>query len=324
MEQAKVLLTVSFPYPRQLPTSHTCMNLHAIAAATVLLFLVAPLVLGVIGIVRSRHQPKSHSPLRIDWELTVRSALLYTLAFNLTFLLQELFLVIPKALTPGLRPTLFHNNHTWEGTHPLANLFQGTGALATMLMSLSCIWLLGRVPVRLSNLRLFLLWMAYCGMLMALPQFAIGAFSAGSDLGMAMTYFGLSEPLRLMLGLVALAVIPFVALRLTRPLIALASGEDRIAGARDRAGFVFFSATLPALSGAILSIAFRVPREWIEVVLLPAWVAIFGTVWMQAGACCIEGEHASGARSGVAVPLAAVVLLLLVFQFVLRPGIAFY
>jgi len=29
--------------------------------------------------------------------------LLYTLAFNLTFLIQELFLVLPKALIPGVR-----------------------------------------------------------------------------------------------------------------------------------------------------------------------------------------------------------------------------
>jgi hypothetical protein len=50
------------------------------------------------------------------------SALLHTLAFNLTFFVQELFLVVPKALTPGLHPTLFHNNHHWEGTSPLAAL----------------------------------------------------------------------------------------------------------------------------------------------------------------------------------------------------------
>ena len=47
-----------------------------------------------------------------DWRQTVSSALLYTLAYNLTFFIQELFLVLPKALTPGLHPTLLHNNHT--------------------------------------------------------------------------------------------------------------------------------------------------------------------------------------------------------------------
>ncbi len=39
-----------------------------------------------------------------NWKLTVASALLYTLAFNSIFFTQELFLVLPKALTPGPAP----------------------------------------------------------------------------------------------------------------------------------------------------------------------------------------------------------------------------
>ncbi len=41
--------------------------------------------------------------VRWDWKLTLASALLYALAFNLVFFVQELFLVLPKALTPGPR-----------------------------------------------------------------------------------------------------------------------------------------------------------------------------------------------------------------------------
>ena len=111
---------------------------------------------------------------------------------------------------------------------------------------------------------------------------------------------------------------------LTRALLAVAERPEQIDTASARTRFVFFSAALPALAGAILSIAFRVPREWIEVVLLPAWVAILGIAWMQAGAWRIEDVHAGGSRSSVTVPLVAVVMLLLVFQLVLRPGIAFY
>ena len=48
----------------------------------------------------------------------VASALLCALAFNLTFFWQELWLVIPKALTPGLHPILFHNDHDWTGSAP--------------------------------------------------------------------------------------------------------------------------------------------------------------------------------------------------------------
>src|ERR1044072_2395392 len=96
--------------------------------------------------------------------LVIGSALLYTLAFNLTFFIQELFLVVPKALTPGLRPTLFHNNHTWEGQHPLASLFQGTCALATIVSGTICLLLLRGDRVRSTTLRLFLVWMAFHGL----------------------------------------------------------------------------------------------------------------------------------------------------------------
>src|SRR5690606_31595501 len=132
---------------------------------------------------------ESRHPSR-DWTLPVCSALLYTLAFNLIFFIQELFLVVPKALTPGLRPTLFHNNHGWEGDHSLASLFQGTGALATLIVGLGCTLLLRRGHGG-PALRLFLFWMAFAGIFMALPQVVIGAISPASDVGMAMEYLQL-------------------------------------------------------------------------------------------------------------------------------------
>lgn len=58
--------------------------------------------------------------------LILNSAVVYALSYNLIFFIQELFLVVPKALTSGLRPTLFHNNHTWSGDNPVAALLQGT------------------------------------------------------------------------------------------------------------------------------------------------------------------------------------------------------
>lgn len=299
---------------------------YAIAIATVLVAVVGPLALGIAGLLRRPRPASPHRPASPwDWTLTLRSTVLYTLAFNLTFFLQELFLVLPKAFTPGLQPTLFHNNHAWEGTHPLAALFQGTGVAATLLCALACRWLLARHPAAPANTRLFLLWMVYCGLLMALPQFAIGALSSGSDVGMAMTYLGWPPLLRLAAGLLALAAVPAVGLGLIRPLLALADRPECIAGAGARTRFTFLVATLPVLAGSVACIAFRVPREWIEVVLVPAWVAILGTAWMQAGAWRVEDVRARGTTAGsIGIPLAAAALLLLLFQGVLRSGIAFY
>lgn len=300
------------------------MHGQVIAIAAVLVAIVGPLLLGITGLLRSRREPPiATAPW--DWNLMLRSTLLYVLAFNLTFFIQELFLVLPKALTPGLRPTLFHNNHQWEGAHPLASLFQGAGALATVLTSAGCVWWLKRSSGTSGNARLFLIWMAYCGLFMALPQVAIGALSTGSDLGMAMTYLQLGNTAKLVAALVALAALAPIALWLIRPLLALADHPDRIASPGARTRFVFLVATLPVLLGTVLIIPFRVPREWIEVLLLPVWVAVLGVAWMQAGAWRVDRVHAIGAKAGSAiVPLIAVVALLLVFQCVLRPGIGFY
>src|SRR6266567_9636928 len=64
--------------------------------------------------------------------------------------------------------------------HPLASLFQGTGALATFLTAIACVLLLRRGSGR-SSVRLFLIWMAYNGFFQSLPQAIIGAVNPGND-----------------------------------------------------------------------------------------------------------------------------------------------
>ncbi|MBN8887724.1 MAG: hypothetical protein J0I77_18505 [Rudaea sp.] len=302
---------------------------NVVVVAVVLVLAVGPIVLGLFGAfgpkrVAAAASGDAHAAW--NWRLTALSTLLYVLAFNLTFFLQELFLVLPKAFTPGIRAALFHNNHSWQGDHPLARLFQGTGAVATVLAALACAWLLRRSSVQSTTARLFLIWMAYCGFFMALPQVAVGALSNGSDLGMAMGYFGLGAAVKAVFALVALALIPPIALWLDRQMLELADDPARIATRGARTRFVLQTAVLPAFLAILPIIAFRVPREWIEVVMPPLVVAWIGTVWMLAGAWRIDDAKAGG-RAGeisLARPLIAVLLLLLIFQCVLRPGIRFY
>jgi hypothetical protein len=301
------------------------MQLHTkiVLSAVVFVVVVGPLLLALLG--RAQRAPSAMPlPAPWPWKLTFLSALLYTLAFNLTFFIQELFLVLPKALTPGLRPTLFHNNHSWEGQHPLASLFQGTGALATLLVGLACLLLVRRGASR--PVRLPLIWMAYCGIFMALPQVVIGALSAGSDMGMAMDYFELKPPAKTIAALIALGAIPPLARLLVSPLLGLADHRSRIATARERSRFMFQVATLPAFAAIALIVPFRVPREPIEVVLLPLIVTVVGIAWIQAGAWRSPEVEANGAEPRVSIghALGAVLLLFTIFQGLLRPGIAFY
>lgn len=304
----------------------TSGNLIAIAAVLV---LAGPVLLGLAGWARTRDETgaRPRSSASSGWRLTLLSALVYTLAFNLTFLIQELFLVLPKALTPGLRPTLFHNNHIWEGKHPLAGLFQGTGVLATLLSAVICALFLRRYRGSSAAVRLFLFWMAYSGLFMALPQFVIGAISPQSDVGMAMVYLGLSATLKTTMAMAALAAIPLIALRMTRPLLELAEEGDLVDTAKERCLLIFRVASLPALIAMPMIIAFRVPREWIEVAAVPAVVTVIGVSWIQAGAAwrlgAVGTDRAAAVRS-IAWPLGAVLCLLLIFQLLLRPGVRFY
>jgi hypothetical protein len=261
-----------------------------------------------------------------DWKFTVNSALLYAFAFNLIFFIQELFLVLPKALTPGLRPTLFHNNHRWEGDNPLVSLLQGTGALAIFSAGLFCAFLLKRQVGRSSTARLFLIWMAYNGFMQSLPQVVIGAVEPENDVGMAMAYLHLSAPAKAVAACIACMTIAATALWLRRPLLSLALSADEIQSARARSIFMFRAATLPALMAIPLIIPFRVPRNWIEVAAVPVVVTVIGIAWIQGGAWAIEDAQAQRAvrSESNALAFGALLILLLIFQIVLRPGIRFF
>jgi len=295
-----------------------------IAILLAVVFLIGPLLFGVAGVRHAARGPgQDGAPRTWEGRLVLRSALLYTLAFNLTFFLQELFLVLPKALTPGLKPTLFHNNHTWQGDSPWVGLLQGSGALAIFVSGVLCALLVRRCAARSRSLRLFLTWMAYCGLFQSLPQVMIGSVNPLNDVGMALHFLQLGALARGTAALVALLLMPLAAWCLTRDFLETAT--QPLAGPRARMAYVFQVATLPALLAVPLIVLFRIPRELIEVLAVPAVVSVIGTVWVQA---CAWRETAVRSPREAQPPLgylvAAAIALLLVFQLVLRRGIAFY
>jgi hypothetical protein len=267
-------------------------------------------------------QPGFRSPW--PWTTTWASALLYTLAFNVTFFIQELFLVVPKALTPGLRPTLYHNNHGWEGDHPLAELFQGTGALAILISAALCALALQRTRAR-PAVTLFLIWMTFHGSFQALLQVIVAAMNPRSDVGRASAYLNLDGSVTAVAALVALLTLPLLARGVTTQLLTLADTRDDVADTRARARFIARIATVPGVLAILPIIAFRVPRELAEVVLPPIVVTVVGMAGIQAWSWRGADVRTFGGAASltVAYPLAAVLVLLLIFHTVLRPGIRF-
>jgi hypothetical protein len=299
-----------------------------ILVAVALVFVAGPFLFAMIGLFSARRaslRTGFEPAKKWNWKLTINSALLYALAFNLTFFIQEFFLVLPKALTPGLRPTLFHNNHTWQGENPLASLFQGTGALAIFLSAIVCALLLRRRP-RSGSVRLFLIWMTYTGVFQSLPQVLIGAVIPQNDVGMAMVYLDFGAVAKTAAALAAIAMMPLVAVWLVRPLLSLAEDTGWIASSWGRTRFIFNVSTLPSLAAIPLIVLFRIPREWIEVLVVPTVVTVIGIAWIQAGAwrVSVATTQPASVLGKTAIPLSALVVLLLVFQLVLRRGIRFY
>jgi hypothetical protein len=304
------------------------MGHGATFGAIIAFVLGVPLLLGLAGLFLGRSSQAAALPPAPgwDWRLLAQSSLLYTLAFNITFFIQELFLVLPKALTPGLQPTLYHNNHRWTGDHPLEALFQGTGALAIFLSGLLCAWLAGRGAGKTAGMRLFLIWMAFGGLFQSLPQVVVGAFEPRNDMGMAMNYLAMSDTAKLIAAFVALVAIAVTGLWITRPFLETAEDASRLASPARRAGYVFNAATLPALLAIPLIILFRIPREIGEVVAPPILVTLIGMAWVQANAWRVANARpspTSGTRA-ILLPFALAGVLLALFQLVLRPGIPFY
>ena len=266
----------------------------------------APLALGLARLGASpRHSP----PL-----LRAGSVVLCALAFNLTFFWQELWLVIPKALTPGLHPILYHNDQDWTGRAPTVELLEGTGALATLVSGLAFSAALAGLPRVSVTWRLFLFWMAFQGMFQSLTQLAVGTLLPGNDVGRALAFLGVRTPARWALLALAVAAMAFAGAWLSR--------ADTGGGGR-RA--LVLEVSLSAMFAIVLIVPFRLPRNVIEVALIPLLVNLIGAGWVALGATIGRREHGALNAEPCAVvgPTVTLCATLLVFQFVLRPGVAF-
>ncbi len=255
---------------------------------------------------------------RIPIRPMLGSVLLCALSFNLTFLWQELWLVIPKALTPGLHPVLYHNDHEWTGNAAVAELLQGSGAVATLVSGLGFCAAL-RLASRLSaTTRLFLFWMSFEGLFQSLTQVVIGALLPGNDVGRALAYLQVGVPARWAVLAVAIAAMCAAGIWMAR---AYPAELEPMPGSRTFGG----SLLLTAMVAVLFILPFRVPRNLVEVALIPFVVNLIGTGWVVLGAGLLprQAHDTKLVRPSVAVPAVAMMATLLLFQIVLRRGIAF-
>lgn len=299
----------------------------AVLVGAVTVTIAGPLVLGTGGLWSRSGQDMPAASVKTPdaSKRLVASLLLSALAFNLMFLFQELGLVIPKAMTPGLEPILYHNNHDWIGDNPLAELLQGTGALTICIMSLALFGLLRWLQPRGFLVRSFLLWLVFHAFFQSVPQVVVGSILPGNDVGRAMTYLGMAPAAKLLAAFVAMALIVWFGLTLRRDFLELASSDAQISTPRARMSFILRSATVPLVASLPLIFMSREPGSVDQVYIVPVAVAIIGIGWIQAGAWAERRATAQAIRpvSNIFLPAVALIVLFSCFHIVLAQGVPF-
>jgi hypothetical protein len=285
-----------------------------------LLLLVIPLLWGIYGLVKTRRETKrkiSHPA----FALVINSSVLYALAFNLIFFIQELFLALGKRWL-GLKAVLYHNNHNWYGDHPKDDLAQGYGALAIFITAFLFLIIARTIKDSKHWLQLFFLWMSFQGFAQSVPQFITAFMAPDTDTGQAFIYLGLSQTTGWMIAIFSILFLLFICSLFSKFLLQLAPSDLLTENARARFGYLLRIALLASVIGIILIIPFRI-MPWNRA-MAPVLVTLFTVPMIFAHAWKLKpfvSVHNDVNRKLFLLPIVLLVVLLLVFQLILAKGV---
>lgn len=289
----------------------------------VLIVLFAgPLLWGCYNLIRYRRTPAPK--VSANYIALINSGVLYALAFNLIFFLQELFLVLGKK-TLGLESILYHNNHTWTGEHKMVLLMQGSGALAIFFIGLICLALFQFFRNSKSLWKLFFLWMAFNGLIQSIPQVMIAYLDPGTDVGETLVgYFNLSQPVLIFLAITSLLATIMLSIWFSRPLLEFAKYDVIVPGPKMKLNYIRFIAVGGAIIGSILVVPFRILP--MSQAIAPLAVFVFSIPWIWAAAARSVPRQRNSNKVNDKIywsPIVCLALLLAFFRLVLAPGITF-
>jgi len=288
-----------------------------------LVLFVGPIVWGLYGYFRFHRNQPSSPAAGASGALIINSAILYALAFNLIFFIQEFFLALGKKLL-GLHAILYHNNHNWVGSHPKEMLAQGEGALAIFITGVICLAVFLIVRAQKNKISLFLFWLFFQAFMQALPQVAAAALAPDDDVGQAMVYLGIPLSWKIALGVGAIFLMILLASFSARYLLEYAPSKAWLETPAQRWRYITKIALIPALLGIALIIPFRLPP--LSRIEAPIMVTIASVPWIVANYWRVEDatphDHEANEKLQT-IPIMALMVLLAIFQFILRKGIRF-
>lgn len=284
--------------------------------------LVVPVIWGVYGYFRTRKDRKQAiEKTGSSWPLIINSAVLYALAFNTIFFIQELFLALGKKWL-GLKAYLYHNNHNWEGYHPMEGLAQGYGAAAIFITGVICLVIARRIKLSTHWLQLFFLWMAFQGLAQSLPQFITAAMAPDTDTGQAYTYLGIADQVGLLISIAGIILMLLIGMAYSQYLLQLAPSNNDTANASRRFNYIFRIGVAASIIGIMLIIPFRI-MPWSRAtaplfVTLLSIPMVFANAWKAKPGYTINSEVN---RKIFIWPVIFLIILLLIFQLILAKGV---
>jgi hypothetical protein len=255
------------------------------------------------------------------WPLIINSAVLYALAFNIIFFIQELFLALGKRWL-GLKAYLYHNNHNWDGSHPMESLAQGYGAVAILITGIICLAVARSIKGNTGWLQLLFLWMAFQGFAQSLPQFITATTARDTDTGQAFTYLGISDTAGIFIMVAGILIMLYICSLFSKYLLQLAPSKNYTDNASSRFAYLFRIALITSLIGIVLIIPFRI-MPW-DRAIAPVAVTFISIPMVFANAWKIKPQETinNDVNKKICVlPVILLVILLLIFQLILAKGV---
>ena len=297
--------------------------MKAISHLLPLLLLVVPIIWGLYGYFKTRGEVKNNLPInaRSTSVVVINSAVLYALSFNIIFFIQELFLALGKRWL-GLKAILYHNNHNWEGSHPMESLAQGYGAAAIFITGLICLIIVYKTKHSSHWMHLFWIWLAFQGLAQSIPQFITARSAPDTDTGQAFTYLGISEAMGIAITVAGILGMLWLGMLTSKLLVRLSPAAALIQTASGRFGYLFRIALLASILGIALIVPFRI-MPW-DRALAPVFVTLLSVPMVFAHAWKVKFANATNNdvnKKILIVPIVLLAIVLLIFQLVLAKGV---
>jgi len=285
-----------------------------------LLLLFIPIFWGIYGFIKTKGTTKTKA-VYPGLALIINSAVLYALAFNIIFFIQELFLALGKRWL-GLKAVLYHNNHNWYGDHPMDRLAQGYGAAAIFITAIICLIIARAMKGSKHWMQLFFLWMSFEGFAQSIPQFITAFMAPDTDTGQAFTYLGLSQRAGWVISITGIVLMLFIGSLFTKYLLQLGPSHTITENAKSRFGYLFRIALISSVIGIILIIPFRI-MPW-DRASAPVFVTLLSIPMVFAHAWKIKPlvpVNNDVNNKIIFMPVVLLVVLLLIFQLILAKGV---